>query len=199
MSVPSRNPFRPPSPHGWHGIPGARHIPLADDPAFPVFIDTATEWKLAGVEMTDEIMQAVRKISELAVQRADERQKISQLTTERLASSTSSEPAAPGTFGDSKGGVIYYARRSRYVKIGTTVQLRDRMRSLMPDELMATEPGSYTLERQLHKRFADFRVDPTLEYFHLRGALVDHIEGVRNRCGTPPPNLTFSTFMNERP
>lgn len=197
MTAPSINPFRPPSTDGWHGIPGARHIPVASDPVFPVFIDTATEWKLAGVEMTDEIMLAVRKVSQLQVQRAEERAKVDQVAADRLALSVQAAPAPPGAFGDAPGGVIYYARRGRYVKIGTTVQLRDRMRSLLPDELMAVEPGSFTLERQLHGRFAALRVNPVLEYFHLEGAVAARIKEVRERCGLPPSGLTLEDCMSE--
>lgn len=189
--------FNPPRAHGWHGVPGARHIPPAEAPSFGAFVDTVAEWKLAGVEMTDEIMRAIRQVSELQVQRAEERQKVERLAEERLAAVVHLEPAPPGAFGDAPGGVVYYARRGQYVKIGTTMKLRPRMRDILPDELMAVEPGSYTLERQLHQRFADLRVTPSLEYFHLRGEVAAHISDVRQRCGAPPSGLTFEDCMSQ--
>lgn len=76
---------------------------------------------------------------------------------------------------DTKHAVIYYVRFGDRVKIGTTTNIRQRMASIPHDEVLATELGSYDLEKQRHAQFADLRHTKRGEWFRYEGALVDHI------------------------
>lgn len=51
--------------------------------------------------------------------------------------------------------VVYFARREYLIKIGTTTQLRERMRAI-PAVPLALEPGDVVRETQLHRQFAAF-------------------------------------------
>lgn len=70
-------------------------------------------------------------------------------------------------------GVVYYIRFGDRVKIGTTVNLPQRLTSIPYDEVMATEPGGPRVERQRHKQFARCRL--TGEWFGLSPELRRHI------------------------
>ncbi|MEU4502645.1 GIY-YIG nuclease family protein [Streptomyces sp. NPDC024089] len=173
---------------GWSGVPGARHIPAPDDPVFPHFTFVVTEWVSAGIEMTDDLMAAALTLATSQVERRRQQQAAEDRQQERYAA-RAANPPRPGAFGDAPDGVVYYIRRGDYVKIGTTTRLRNRMRDLMPDEVLAVEPGSYKLEGEMHLQFAALRLHPSCEYFHLTGELKAHIEDVLNRCGPPPVDL----------
>ncbi|MBA2951602.1 GIY-YIG nuclease family protein [Streptomyces himalayensis] len=178
----------------WVGIPGARHIPAADDPVFPHFTTIVADWTQAGVEMTDELMAVAVQLAATQVARAKERAAAEARQGERYAALADAAPP-PGTYGDAPDGVVYYIRRGRYVKIGTTTQLRNRMRDLLPDEVLAVEPGSYKLEGELHQRFAGLRLHPSCEYFLLDNELQAHIDQVLERVGPPPSGLSqFKDF-----
>lgn len=69
------------------------------------------------------------------------------------------------------------------------VNLRARMNELMPDEILALEPGGRALERQRHEDFDVFRSAPRSEYFFPGGALQRHIARVRSTHGAPPIGL----------
>ena len=64
------------------------------------------------------------------------------------------------------------------------------MRSLMPDEVLAIEPGSYSLENQRHQQFEEHRFGrdrrgSRSEYFHPSPKLIDHIRSLRAEHGIP--------------
>lgn len=176
--------------NAWHGVPGARHIPPAGDPVFPHFTFIVSDWTAAGIEMTDELMAAVAKLAQHRLQRQRQRDAADAQERERLAAAAAAPAPAPGTFGDEPDGVVYYIRRGSFVKIGTTSRLRTRMRDLMPDEVLAVEPGSYGLERTLHARFAEARVAPDCEYFRATHELAAHITQVIEQHGPPPEGLS---------
>lgn len=55
-------------------------------------------------------------------------------------------------------GFVYYLRVGDRIKIGYSVDVRQRMRAYPPDsELLAVEPGSLALERERHQQFAGQR------------------------------------------
>jgi hypothetical protein len=68
---------------------------------------------------------------------------------------------------------VYYARLGNRVKIGFSFDVKRRMISIQPEELMATEPGGIQKEAKRHAEFADLRVAG--EWFRYEGRLVDHI------------------------
>ncbi|MGW3330275.1 GIY-YIG nuclease family protein [Streptomyces rubiginosohelvolus] len=86
-------------------------------------------------------------------------------------------------------GWIYYIRRGPMVKIGTTVDLYRRMSALLPEEVLATEPGSHAKELELHRRFSALRVPGQREWFYAGPELQAHVEEVLDRNGPPPADL----------
>lgn len=180
---------------GWQGIPGYEHIPPTSDPAFQFFLEVVVEWRTADVEFNADLTAAAVQVARLRAQKAA-KERADRAVREARAAELAVIPP-PGAFGDAKGGVVYYARRGNWVKIGTTTNLRARMQDVMPDEVMAVEPGSYRLERELHYAFADIRLDSSCEYFRLTDKLRDHIATVLERCGPPPANLRqFNDYEN---
>lgn len=83
-------------------------------------------------------------------------------------------------------GIVYYILRSELIKIGTTTQPMRRFASLMPDAVLAIEPGDVQLEKIRHEQFTDMR-DPNVgnEYFHPRAPLIEHIRALREEHGVP--------------
>lgn len=85
--------------------------------------------------------------------------------------------------------VVYYVRIGENIKIGWTANLKQRMTTIMPDEILATEPGEEQLERLRHQQFAHLRVPPGRERFRPESELLDHIKMLRSHYG--PPSKTF--------
>ncbi|MDQ0694221.1 GIY-YIG nuclease family protein [Streptomyces sp. W4I9-2] len=83
-------------------------------------------------------------------------------------------------------GIVYYALRQGHIKIGTTVKPLQRFADLMPDAVLAAEPGGVQLERQRHREYREFR-SPTAggEYFQPHPALIEHIRTLRETLGVP--------------
>lgn len=199
MVKPSRDharvvkPFTPEglsSNRGWHGVPGAKYIPKVGDPALLPFMSIVREWQRAGIEMTEDLMAAALKLAHTRLE--EDRREVAEIYAARereAAAQAKLDALKPGSFGDAAGAVVYYIRLGKYVKIGTTTKLKQRMRDLMPDEVLAVEPGSYDLESTLHAQFADIRFSPSLEYFELTDKLGDHIDAVVAKHGPPPPGL----------
>lgn len=80
--------------------------------------------------------------------------------------------------------VVYYVRIGEYIKIGTTINFKERMGSLLVDEVLATEPGGRQQESIRLRQFADLRVRRR-EYFRPDRRLLEHIEEIRQRHGEP--------------
>lgn len=83
------------------------------------------------------------------------------------------------THGNREDPVVYYARIGDYIKIGYTTRLKNRLRTLRVDELLAIEPGHADLERHRHQQFAAERIDLRRENFTPSQALYTHIAGLR--------------------
>ena len=89
--------------------------------------------------------------------------------------------------------VVYYIRLSAdRIKIGTTTNMTMRLSGLRVrrDAVLATEPGSYDLERARHQQFADLRytdgkASRQLEDFAPEQVLLDHIAMLREHFGDP--------------
>lgn len=80
-------------------------------------------------------------------------------------------------------GVVYYMRVGERVKIGYTTNLTKRIAAVMPEELLATEPGGRLLEETRHRQFAELRT--TREWFRNDELLREHIAGLRSKpCAT---------------
>ncbi len=70
--------------------------------------------------------------------------------------------------------VVYYLRRADAVKIGTTVNPRQRFGAIRHDEVLAFERGGRAVEQRRHAEFADDRLG-TSEWFGLTPRLLAHI------------------------
>ncbi|MFD4912834.1 GIY-YIG nuclease family protein [Streptomyces virginiae] len=95
--------------------------------------------------------------------------------------------------------IVYYARRGGFVKIGTTTQPRQRFRDLLPDEILAWEPGGQDSEAKRHQQFAAQRVSTFAEYFRRDDRLDEHIAEVRARHGAPDPTWPTIARLGARP
>lgn len=76
-------------------------------------------------------------------------------------------------------GVVYYIQFGNRIKIGTSTSLRSRLDSLPYDEVLATEPGGYDVERKRHDQFADCRIKG--EWFEPTQALLTHVAKLASR------------------
>ncbi|MFE1111177.1 GIY-YIG nuclease family protein [Streptomyces rochei] len=85
-----------------------------------------------------------------------------------------------------KEPLVYFIRAGDLVKIGTTVDLVARLKTFNVPNLvvLATEPGYYKRERELHQQFRELHHQG--EWFRLEGSLVDYINAIRARHDTPP-------------
>ncbi|MFE1949905.1 GIY-YIG nuclease family protein [Streptomyces sp. NPDC059524] len=72
--------------------------------------------------------------------------------------------------------LVYFIRNGNRVKIGTTTELKRRIRTLAlrPENVALLLDGSRPLEKTLHDRFADYRIGDT-EWFASEGNLTDFI------------------------
>jgi hypothetical protein len=94
-------------------------------------------------------------------------------------------PRNDGTMRETaRPGHIYFLQngRRKLVKIGFSSDHTTRIggiQSMIPDKLklIGTVPGSRTLEAELHKRFAKYRVHG--EWFSVEGALAAYLERLR--------------------
>lgn len=75
------------------------------------------------------------------------------------------------------GPVVYYVRIGNRVKIGTSVNLPDRLSTINPEEVLAVEPGDIRTERRRHREFANLRTHG--EWFRYEEPLTQHIEQIR--------------------
>ncbi|MGW0905011.1 hypothetical protein [Streptomyces sp. NPDC002853] len=83
-------------------------------------------------------------------------------------------------------GIVYYILRGPLIKIGTTTRPRARFDSLMPDAVLAVEPGDKELEGLRHTQFEPLR-DRNVgrEYFTPGSELIAHIRVLREEQGVP--------------
>lgn len=72
--------------------------------------------------------------------------------------------------------LVYFIRNGNRMKIGTTSELKRRIRTLAlrPENVALLVEGDYRREREFHKQFADLRVGRT-EWFAYEGALADFV------------------------
>jgi hypothetical protein len=93
--------------------------------------------------------------------------------------------------------IVYYVRRSDLIKIGTTVNPAKRFDSLMPDEILAFEPGGPDLELQRHRQFHPERITRKGEYFRQSPRLLKHVAGLRQLHGPPHPTWPSVATLGE--
>ncbi|NWF25256.1 hypothetical protein HW130_03085 [Streptomyces sp. PKU-EA00015] len=133
------------------------------DPAFPFVAKALQDMAAAGVELDATAIGIAAKLGRKA---HEEETRKRHAKPERLS-------------------IVYYVRRGDLVKIGTTSNPVARFISLMPDEIMAHEPGGHDLEMTRHRQFAADRVAKKGEYFRQSQRLLAHIAAVRELHGAP--------------
>lgn len=101
-----------------------------------------------------------------------------------LAPQVESESAR--TERQARESVVYYVQLGDRIKIGTTTNLANRLRSFyaLPDQLLAIEPGGLVRERERHQQFAAQRF-PRTELFAPSDELHDIIRQARDMFGDP--------------
>jgi hypothetical protein len=136
---------------GWHGMPGAKLIPPVGDPRLLPFIFIVRQWQSAGIEMTEDLVAAALKLAQSQVEKG--REEVRKTNEKRKQEAERLAAISPDIYGDAEHPVVYYVRRGKYVKIGTTANLRERMRDLMPDEVLVglgqVDIGMGMLRRQV--------------------------------------------------
>ncbi|MCX4750918.1 hypothetical protein OG455_41290 [Kitasatospora sp. NBC_01287] len=149
-------------------------IELVDtsDPAFPYIAAVLRDMQGGGVELNEATIA-------IAIQLGRQKQVRSR--------SMGTQSGHADTVHPTTGAIVYYIRRSEAIKIGTTASPVKRFRSLLPDEIMAFEPGGYALEAERHTQFAHLRIAANQEYFTPASDLLSHISTVRDQHGSPDP------------
>lgn len=95
--------------------------------------------------------------------------------------------------------IVYYALRGRFVKIGTTTSPYKRFEVLLPDEVLAWEPGGREGESLRHQQFRNIRVTNRGEYFRRDEALDAHIAAVAAQFGPPNPEWPTLAGLERKP
>lgn len=93
--------------------------------------------------------------------------------------------------------IVYYIRRGSLIKIGTTRKPRTRFRNLLPDEILAFEPGARNQEVQRHQQFGHLRVHDS-EHFEIGPDLLAHCDALRQQHGDPDPLWATTTNIRRR-
>jgi hypothetical protein len=141
------------------------------DPAWPATASVLREMVAAGVEIDQ---RAVRIAAQLGAQ--------------RFAALYNAKPAGREDlkFFVPSGSIVYYIRRGPVIKIGTTAEAASRFTDLMPDEILAFEPGGYAEENLRHAQFAHLRCRG--EHFRPEPELLEHVRLTRELHGDPDPD-----------
>lgn len=141
-----------------------------EDPAFLSIAGVLHEMRCAGIEFDEQIVKT-------AVALGRGRHKGSWVLK------SAGSPAHMAADGIS---IVYYVRRADLVKIGTTKRPSERFAALLPDEILAWEPGSHSVESTRHEEFAEWRLGGS-EYFRENEALSDHTARLLKLHGEPDP------------
>lgn len=88
-------------------------------------------------------------------------------------------------------GWVYYIRMGDLVKIGYAQNVWDRTRAYPPTaKFLAAHPGTMTLERTMHHRFAHLLAEGR-EWFKPGNDLLEHIEDVLKKFPKQPVHYEF--------
>lgn len=161
-----------------------------DDPAKLPILYTFRDFELVDIPVTAETAEIAVKLGRLRYERGLQKRAEEEQRLEETIAANSARVAFQKLLEDHSDGVVYYIRRGDLIKIGTTRAFIARMRTLMPDEILAIEPGSYTLENQRHQQFDEQRFGrdrrgARSEYFHSSPELIQHIRTLRSEHGVP--------------
>jgi hypothetical protein len=145
------------------------------DPIFPKVAATLRDMADAGVELDAKAVEiAVKLVQQVESHRNDMRARRAALRD------------LPKESEDDRDSIVYYIRRGDLIKIGCTTRPKKRFESLLPDEILAVEPGGKRLETMRHRQFLHARQGMS-EYFHQTTDLLEHVAAVRDLHGDPDP------------
>lgn len=78
--------------------------------------------------------------------------------------------------GEPRSSVVYYVQLDAVIKIGTSIDVKERMKTYPPyARLLVTEPGGFTLEAKRHRQFNEY-LRAGKEWFDIGPRLREHIE-----------------------
>lgn len=143
------------------------------DPTDPVYMYVLREM----VRLDAYVEEITADMAERVVLKAREQmERRAELTRHRATLANPPTSASPdGTL--STKSVVYYARISDQIKIGTSASLEKRMLDLGIEEVMATEPGDYRVEQARHAQFSPLRLRG--EWFRYEHPLIEWIARLR--------------------
>jgi hypothetical protein len=155
------------------------------DPAWPATAAALREMANAGVEINEAAFAIAAKLGAHRLAMLDAHYEPSRRAVYEMV---------PLAAADS---IVYYIRRGDVIKIGTTVDPPKRFAALMPDEILAYEPGRRKQELARHRQFAHLRCQG--EHFRPAPELVEHIRRARELYGDPDPSWpTTASLARER-
>lgn len=151
-----------------------------DDPALTFIAMALAEMRDAGVEINAEAVKQAVKLGRY-----------------RWKNAPPIEPPTPIPSAQyvKRKGIVYYVKRGPLIKIGTTVDPHQRFAVLLPDAILAFEPGGRTLEAARHRQFQRFRAGLG-EHFEASDELLDHVEAVRAEHGEADPRWPTSANIS---
>ncbi|WP_143645435.1 GIY-YIG nuclease family protein [Streptomyces swartbergensis] len=153
------------------------------DPADPAFMFISAELQRAREEQGTLTMEGVREAVDAGRRRFTEHEA-------HVAAS------APGRI---PASIVYYARRADLVKIGTTKAPHRRFAALLPDEVLAWEPGGRQGEAARHQQFRHLRLTSKGEYFRRDDSLNAHITAIAEQFGPPDPTWPTLEGLEAKP
>jgi hypothetical protein len=143
------------------------------DPAWPGTAAVLREMADAGVEIDRAALTIATKLGAHRLASLDAAKAPSRRPTYDLAALASAK------------SIVYYIRRGEVIKIGTTSVPVMRFTALLPDEILAFEPGTVREETCRHRQFAHLRCQG--EHFRPAPELLAHIRCMRQLHGEPDP------------
>lgn len=158
---------------------------------FAAVCETLREMRNAGVEITEATVAIAVKMG----RHRHDAERARQTQTLHAA-----EPhGLPGRLWPEEGeesAIVYYVRRGGLIKIGTTTQPGRRFCQLVPDEILAWEPGGRREEQARHRQFAHLRLGG--EYFRPGKDLQAHCRSIRKLHGAPDPRWRTTNRIVEK-
>jgi MerR HTH family regulatory protein len=147
------------------------------DPAWPSIAAVLREMADAGVEIGEAAYEIAAKLGA-------HRHRHAMLNPQ--ATRTGRPAYHQMTLAGTGDSIIYYIRRGDLIKIGTTTEPAVRFTALLPDEILAFEPGGQSGELLRHRQFDHLRCQG--EYFRSAPELLEHICQLRHLHGDPDPS-----------
>lgn len=144
------------------------------DPSWPHTAAILREMADAGVEINEAALT-------IATQLGAHRFATSTMPMRRRRRPAHHQATLTGT----SDSIVYYIRRGNLIKIGTTADPVVRFGDLMPDRILAFEPGDTEQENLRHRQFDHLRCRG--EHFRRAPELIEHIRQIRRIHGDPDP------------